>query len=1074
MSSKNAVLKKIWFLGLLISLLVPFSVRSDLASPAWVDPDGVSNGDDWHYRVPVTILFSSGVGSVSRIAVDVDTLTSNLGVTGTADMDSLRLIRPNGSELSSYEFVDGFFNAAPDALGNNQGDVLFELEDATPTTYYLYFDITENGAKPALAANMTNWFDLNWNRRIPITIDNTANASTLTEYQLYLDINSSFTDFWSFVDTSGDDIRLTNEAGDVEYDYHLQRFDASAEQANIWVQVDSIAGSSTQTMYLYYDNSSASAASDAESTFDYGALTATHAVVSENIEGGDVEVISLYDGNTVTDGTTTLNLDRGDRGTLTNVDGADEISSLKPFYARGIGDGKDALVPLSFASSSFIGPTERSGTQTWSFYAPFGDATITIEDGPADGSPSVTLLNAGNQIEITKDITSTAHSAVITSTLPVVGYHNVGLVDPFVLIPPATDLYGMFSNDLFIGFGTDGTTGTAFPSSGSSTSIPGDRGDRIDYSGAGSNGGQGTGDGYFLTSSQPIAAISQADSDGTDSSSYLPFQELNREYFIPTDAEYIAIICPQDTNLTLFNPSDTPIDTATCNASGNNPGKAIFNATVYAAGHYVIGDEVFYAYYEDDDHDDETNLFGASANRKFTHPHPTHSFGATDTIGTLPLGSEEGFGIDITSSVGPFVCNDVVTVTVDSDVGMFLNTGAGDTIELQVFDDDAVLYDTLTLHDDGSTGTDASADDGIYTGVLTFPGVAGFSGTWQLVARAGTPPTYDNGYVASDVQNVIFTCGFQPDAKIRNASGGPFVGNNVYESSAMTQVSAQNIDNAETASFDLQFQNDGQITDTIVITGPASVTGGGGTFAVTYRDGNTDITSQVTGPGFVLSNVSVAANENVEMDVTAGLSVADGTTVNIDVTATSNIDTNALDMVRASVGVSAMDDDGDGITNGQETFLGMDPNNVDSDGDTIRDDAEMTDFDDPEDTDEDGTIDALDLDSDGDQIDDAVEAGDANLATAPVDTDGDGIPDFQDLDADNDGTPDVFEGIGDDDRDGVPNYLDTNNLVANTDQFVGGGDLQGGGGCRSQHNAWWLFLMLTCWWMISPTRRKSS
>ena len=66
----------------------------------------------------------------------------------------------------------------------------------------------------------------------------------------------------------------------------------------------------------------------------------------------------------------------------------------------------------------------------------------------------------------------------------------------------------------------------------------------------------------------------------------------------------------------------------------------------------------------------------------------------------------------------------------------------------------------------------------------------------------------------------------------------------------------------------------------------------------------------------------------------------------------------------------------------------------------------------PVDTNNDGVIDALDNDSDGDGIDDAIEAGDADLATPPVDTDGDGIPDYQDPDSDDDGTGDPVQRIG--------------------------------------------------------------
>ena len=42
------------------------------------------------------------------------------------------------------------------------------------------------------------------------------------------------------------------------------------------------------------------------------------------------------------------------------------------------------------------------------------------------------------------------------------------------------------------------------------------------------------------------------------------------------------------------------------------------------------------------------------------------------------------------------------------------------------------------------------------------------------------------------------------------------------------------------------------------------------------------------------------------------------------------------------------------------------------------------------------------------------------------DTDGDGTPDHQDLDSDDDGRPDADEGMGDEDCDGVLNWVDNN------------------------------------------------
>ncbi len=125
--------------------LIP--ARGDLASPSWWDPDGVSKGHDWHYRVPVHVPYGSPGDSV-KVAVDFGSLLSELGVSGTFDPNSVRVVSPGGL-VSSQKFDDEHYMGGADEVGNARGDVSFILEDAAPVTYYIYFDIEENGVKPA-------------------------------------------------------------------------------------------------------------------------------------------------------------------------------------------------------------------------------------------------------------------------------------------------------------------------------------------------------------------------------------------------------------------------------------------------------------------------------------------------------------------------------------------------------------------------------------------------------------------------------------------------------------------------------------------------------------------------------------------------------------------------------------------------------------------------------------------------------------------------------------------------------------------------------------------------------------
>ena len=150
------------------------------------------------------------------------------------------------------------------------------------------------------------------------------------------------------------------------------------------------------------------------------------------------------------------------------------------------------------------------------------------------------------------------------------------------------------------------------------------------------------------------------------------------------------------------------------------------------------------------------------------------------------------------------------------------------------------------------------------------------------------------------------------------------------------------------------------------------------------------------------------------------------------------------------------DDDGDGLTNGQEAALGTDPKNADTDGDGLSDALEVGEAyknsgnkEDALDYDKDGVIDALehntldsdgdgdpnynDLDSDNDGMEDGVEVGDGPRLR---DTDGDLIPDILEsstADTDDDGVKDDADPANDDpcvpnnksaacdtDKDGVP------------------------------------------------------
>lgn len=125
------------------------TTQADLRTPVWYDQNAVSTAPDWHYRVPVNIPAGTPVNSTLKVDVDFVALLTQLGISGTFDVNSPRVVRSTGALSTNQQYTDTVYANATDASGNSRGEVRFISEDAGAATYYLYFDITANGAKAA-------------------------------------------------------------------------------------------------------------------------------------------------------------------------------------------------------------------------------------------------------------------------------------------------------------------------------------------------------------------------------------------------------------------------------------------------------------------------------------------------------------------------------------------------------------------------------------------------------------------------------------------------------------------------------------------------------------------------------------------------------------------------------------------------------------------------------------------------------------------------------------------------------------------------------------------------------------
>ena len=98
------------------------------------------------------------------------------------------------------------------------------------------------------------WFDANYKRRVPVTIDVTAGSGTVTE-DVSFTVPSDFDEFWTTIRSDGKDIVLCDKNG-IKVDFKKNTFDYANRTAQIQGNDISLVGSRQNVMWLYFNYSS--------------------------------------------------------------------------------------------------------------------------------------------------------------------------------------------------------------------------------------------------------------------------------------------------------------------------------------------------------------------------------------------------------------------------------------------------------------------------------------------------------------------------------------------------------------------------------------------------------------------------------------------------------------------------------------------------------------------------------------------------------------------------------------------------------------------------------------------------
>ncbi len=227
--------------------------------------------------VAVSVAATTWMGSISLNFMEVDEL-SITDHSWASDISYVELIVKNlGTssvtigevEVNDVTASDVMFVSGDATLDAGETAIIRVIQSFTSSQKYEFTIVTASSTKFVHVATSSSssesseiWYNPHWLKRKAVTIDNTLNPNDLTGYQIQLnvpydsDMNSDFSD-----------LRFTDSDGQTLISYWIESY-APSDSAAVWVKAPAIPASSTETIYMYYGNPSATSESNPDDTFD--------------------------------------------------------------------------------------------------------------------------------------------------------------------------------------------------------------------------------------------------------------------------------------------------------------------------------------------------------------------------------------------------------------------------------------------------------------------------------------------------------------------------------------------------------------------------------------------------------------------------------------------------------------------------------------------------------------------------------------------------------------------------------------------------------------------------------------
>lgn len=340
-----------------------------------------------------------------------------------------------------------------------------------------------------------------------------------------------------------------------------------------------------------------------------------------------MSVISFANGNSISDGVTTRTVDQGKIVTLPfaiGVSQSDQYSVTGPLHVGFVGDATDSAIPISYAGKEFVYRVD-AGTDVFSFYAPFANASVQIQQSSTSGWTTLQTVSVSvnTAVKVTQDIVN-GRAFKIVSDQPILGFRQGSTNNSFIMYPTNLgleqdsgkyELYGVGSGSMRLAASSTANV-TLYRGTGTTSNITLNAANNFVYTESGS-GAQGTGYAYHIISDAPIGATSYNDGDGTETVTFLSQKEFSKEYVLSNPAQYMSIVA-KDPSVTcrVYNASGTEVTTDATGTMNNIPpqiggtrvepypnkifigGSDTSDGALFAEGYRLSCTEPVYAYYE--------------------------------------------------------------------------------------------------------------------------------------------------------------------------------------------------------------------------------------------------------------------------------------------------------------------------------------------------------------------------------------------------------------------------------------------------------------------------------------------